>query len=176
MLMFTGCYLLIIQVICDVLFDWYRVDQCMLLIWLSPLGLPLPLILATLLMKIVRVYYIFNTFKVLKQSTKCKDYALVIYTVPILLPQITLLTLRTAISPSRRMSKITECPGFFEIEQVCNSENPLIWYELSCAYLLIVFGAITFIAIKTRKFRYEKFKDTKQVNLLICLFFCRWCI
>ena len=101
--MLTGCYILVVYIIYGILFDLYRLDLCMLLIWLSAAGLSLPLTLATLLMKMLRVYHIFTTFRTLKQSTKFKDYALVVYTILILLPNITLLTLRTELNPSRRV-------------------------------------------------------------------------
>ena len=171
-LMLTGCYLLIVFVMCDIIFDQYRLGLCMLRIWMSAAGLSLPLIIAILLMKMLRVYHIFTTLKLPNQkSIKCKDYALLVYTALILVPQVTLLILRSAISPSRKIEKITEHPGFIEIEQRCDSENSIIWYILTLAYHYIITIVVVVVAIKSRKIRYAHFKDTKKVNLLIVLVF-----
>ena len=72
MLIFVGCYFLIVFTIVEVLYRPYRIDLCLFLIWMSTNGLSLPLILATILVKMLRVYHIFTVFKTLKQSAKCK--------------------------------------------------------------------------------------------------------
>ena len=169
MLMFTGCYLLIVFIICDVLFEQYRVGLCILRIWLSAAGLSLPLITTTLLIKMLRVYHIFTTLKLLKQSIKCKDYTLVVYIVLILLPLITLLTLRSVIRPSYKVEIFIEHPGFIEIEQSCDGEYSFIWYTFTEVYGCILSAVTVIIAVKSRKIRHAHFKDTKSVNLLTFL-------
>ena len=170
MLMFTGCYLLITFTVGFLLFDKYSFDLCVPLVWLSDLGLPLSLIYAILLVKMLRVYHIFTTFKVLKQSAKCKDYALLVYTVLILLPQIAVLILWSAISPTRRMDNITEYPGFIEIEGTCDHDND--WQSLfTIAYQLLLEAIIIFVIIKSRKIRRAHFNDTMKVTLLILLLY-----
>ena len=141
----------------------------MLHVWLSGVGLSLPLILATLLVKMLRVYNIFTTFKILKQSTKCKDYALLVYTILILSPHITLLILRTAINPSHRIDNFIEHPGFIELDESCDSDYTQIWYVFAFAYIFSLSSAVIIVAIKSRKIRHTHFKDTKKVNLLIAL-------
>ena len=143
----------------------------MLLTWLSGIGLSMPLILATLFVKMLRVYHIFTTFKVLKQNSKYKDYALLVYTTLIVLPQVTLLIMWTAIDPIHNVKYFTEHPGFIEIEEICGNKTTLIWYAFSIAYFCILFTAIVFVAIKSRKIRSIHFKDTKKINLLITLLF-----
>ena len=169
MLMFTGCYLQMVFIICDVLFDQYRVGLCILRIWLSAAGLSLPLITTTLLIKMLRVYHIFTTLKLLKQSIKCKDYTLVVYIVLILLPLITLLTLRSVIHPSYKVEIFIEHPGFIEIEQSCDGEYSFIWYTFTEVYGCILSAVTVIVAVKSRKIRYAHFKDTKSVNLLTFL-------
>ena len=169
MLIFTGCYLLVGNSASHILHEIYRLDLCMLLVWLSGAGLSLPLILATLLVKMLRVYHIFTTFKILKQSTKCKDYALLVYTTLILSPHIILLILRTAINPSHRIDNFIEHPGFKELNQTCDSDYAHIWYMLTLAYIFLLSSAVIIVAIKSRKIRHTHFKDTKKVNLLIFL-------
>ncbi len=171
MLIFTGCYLLVGFNVSLVLYDLYRLDLCMLHVWLSGVGLSVPLILATLLVKMLRVYHIFTTFKVLKQSTKCKDYALLVYTILILSPNIIFLILRTAINPSHRIDNFIERPGFIELEKSCESDYSHIWYALTFSYLCLLSAAVIIVAIKSRKIRHTHYKDTKKVNLLISLLF-----
>ena len=169
MLLFFGCYLMAIFVILDILFDRYRIDQCMLLYSLSTLGLSLPLIFVVLLLKMLRVYRIFTKFKVFGKSRKYKDYALLFYTVLLLLPQVTLLIIRTAVDPSHRVNIPMEQPEVIVIVSVCISEHWQIWYWALFPYYWILQGALLFVAIKTRKIRYKNFKDTKKVNLLLFL-------
>ena len=169
MLLFTGCYLMAIFIILDILFDRYRIDQCMLLYTLSALGLSWPLILVVLLLKMLRVYRIFTKFKVFGKSRKYKDYALLFYTVLLLLPQVTLLIIRTAVDPSHRVENHTEQSGVIMIVGVCISEHWQIWYWAAFPYYWTFQGALVFVAIKTRKIRYKNFKDTKKVNLLMFL-------
>ena len=173
MLVFTGCYLVVGYTLCLILYNYdlyiYGLDLCMPLVWLSFSGLSLPLILATLLVKMLRVYHIFMTVEILKQSAKCKDYTLLVYIALVLLPQIILLTLRTAINPSRRVESVIEHHGVIEIGNSCDSDYSHIWYGLSIAYLFLLFVAILAVAVKSRKIRDVHFKDTKKVNLLIFL-------
>ena len=170
MLMFTGCYLLMVFIICDVLFDQYRVGLCILRIWLSAAGLSLLLVITTLLIKTLRIYHIFTTLKLPNQkSIKCKDYTLVVYVVLILLPHITLLTLRSVIHPSHKVEIFIEHPGFIEIKQSCDGEYSFIWYTFTEVYGCILLAVTVIVAVKSRKIRYANFKDTKSVNLLTFL-------
>ena len=169
MLLFTGCYLMAIFVILDILFDVYRIDQCMLLYALSTLGLSMPLIFAVLLLKMLRVYRIFTVIKLPGKSRKYKDYALLFYTVLLLLPQVTLLIIRTAVDPSHRVETPIEQPGVIMIVGFCISEHWQIWYWILFPYYWTLQGALIFVAIKTRKIRSKNFKDTKKVNLLMFL-------
>ena len=169
MLLFTGCYLMAIFVILDILFDRYRIDQCMLLYSLSTLGLSMPLIFTVLLLKMLRVYHIFTKFKVFGKSRKYKDYALLFYTALLLLPQVTLLIIRTAVDPSHRVETPIEQPGVIVIFGFCYSKHWQIWYWALFPYYWTLQGALIFVAIKTRKIRSKNFKDTKKVNLLIFL-------
>ena len=169
MLLFTGCYLMAIFVILDILFDVYRIDQCMLLYTLSTLGLSMPLIFAVLLLKMLRVYRIFKAMKLPGKGRKCKDYALLLYTALLLLPQVTLLIIRTAVDPSHRIENQIEYPEVTVIVGFCTSEHWQIWYWTLFPYYWILQGALLFVAIKTRKIRSKNFKDTKKVNLLMFL-------
>ena len=173
MLIFIGCYILIgysISLIASKQ-DLYELDFCMAHVWLSGIGLSIPLILATILVKMLRVYRIFISFKFLKKSVHLSDFALLGYTMLILSPHIILLILWTAIDPAYRVEIFIEHPGHIENVIMCHpSEYYLIWYALAFVYLILLSEAVVIIAIKSRNIRLARFKDTKTVNIFIFLF------
>ena len=165
MLILTGCYILIGY---SILLPVYQLDFCMTLIWLSGIGLSIPLILATILVKMLRVYHIFTAHKILKQSAYLSDIALLVYTILILSPNIILLILWTAIDPEHIVYNFIEHPGYIENVIICHRSNyELTWYALVLVYLLLLSVAVVIIAIKSRNIRLARFKDTKKVNILI---------
>ena len=171
MLIFTGCYLLVGSTFCLILHDRYRFDLCMVLIWLSGIGLSLPLILATILVKMLRVYRIFNVSKILKQSVLTSESALLVYTMFVLSPNIVLLTLWTAIDPYHRVNNFIEYPSFVRIETECHSDYTFFWFTLLISYFFLLSASVIVVAVKSRKIRHANFKDTKKVNSFIFLLF-----
>ena len=71
LLIFIGCYLLTAYTIVAIADIPPRIDLCMVLVWLSGLGISLPLILTTLLVKMLRVYRIFPYIEGLSQKSIC---------------------------------------------------------------------------------------------------------
>ena len=170
MLMLIGCYFLAAYTVSLIVVEPYPLDFCMAHIWLSATGLSIPLICATILVKMLRVYHIFTSFQILKRSAHLSDCALLVYTILILLPNIILLILWTAIDPRYRVDSFTEHPGYIETELRCRSSNyELTWFALSLAYLFLLSAAVIIVAIKSRNIRLAQFKDTKKVNVLIFL-------
>ena len=169
MLIFTGCYITILFSVCLTINRHYTVDFCMLLCWLSGTGLSVPLILATVLVKMLRVYHIFTTFKILKNSALLSDCALLLYCILILSPNIVVLTLWTAIDPYRKVILFFEHPGFTRMEMSCHSNNTFGWFGLGCIYIFLLALATVIVAIKSRNIRRTHFKDTRKVNLNIFL-------
>ena len=172
MLIFIGCYLLVGFNFALLFYLQFRLDTCMLQVWLSGIGLPLPLILATILVKMLRVYRIFTKFKVLNQSIKYKDYALLVYTMLIISPNIIVHVLWTVIDPHRKADYFIEHPGFIRMEIRCSiGQYYYIWFALAYGYLSLLFVIVVIVAVKSRKIRRANFKDTKKVNLFISLLF-----
>ena len=169
MLIFVGCYLLIAYTVVLILHELHWLDLCMARIWLCGVGLSLPLILATILVKMLRVYRIFTVFKILKQSVHMSDFALFVYTLLIISPNIVLLILWTAVSRYHRISKFIEHAGLIRIEQGCYSDYSFIFFTLLFAYFFLLLAAVAIVAVKSRKIRHSHFKDTKKVNLVIFL-------
>ena len=170
LLIFIGCYLLIGFTIVDFFsYAFHTVDVCMGSVWLGGLGLSLPLILATVLVKMLRVYRIFTLQRRWKQNV-CTNYvAPIIYTLIMLLPHTIVLTLWSVIDPRLLNVSYIEYPELNRVMVIvsCTSRYPLLWYTLSIAYQISLSLAVVFIAIKTRKVRLAQFKDTKKVNLFI---------
>ena len=173
MLIFIGCYILIgysISLIADKQ-DLFKLDYCMVQIWLGGIGLSMPLILATILVKMLRVYRIFISFKFLKKSVHLSDFALLGYIMLILSPHIILLILWTAIDPQYRDEIFIEHPGYMEKVVICRpSDYHLIWSAIAFVYLILLTESVVIVAIKSRKIRLARFKDTKKVNIFIFLF------
>ena len=174
MLMFTGCYILIGYSICLLVVELYQIsiDLCMTLFWLSGIGLSLPLIFAAILVKMLRVYHIFTAHKILKRSAHLSDFALLVYVLLILSPNIVVLILWTAIDPVHRIETFIEHPRYIENRVQCHGSNyDLIWFALTLSYVFLLSAAVVIVAIKSRNIRLAQFKDTKKINLLIFLLY-----
>ena len=171
LLIFTGCYILIAYTIIAIADIPPKIDLCMVLVWLSGFGISMPLILTTLLVKMLRVYRIFTLHKRVKPKAHTSECAHFLYTVAILSPNIVILIFWTLIDPHYTENTYIEHPGFIIIEQRCKSDYAFIWFLLLVVYLLILSIAIVTVAIISRKIRLAQFKDTKKVNFLIFIIF-----
>ena len=167
LLIFTGCYLLTVYSVVLIADIPLKIDVCMVIVWLSGLGISIPLILTTLLVKMLRVYRIFTLYKRVKPKAHTSECAHFLYAVSILSPNIVVLLFWTVIDPSYAENTYVEHPGFVIIEQRCKSDYPFVWLVLLLVYFLILSIAIATVAIISRKIRLAQFKDTKKVNFLI---------
>ena len=141
----------------------------MTLVWLSSIGLSTSLIFATILVKMLRVYCIFTAFKILKRNARLSDFALFIYTVLIMSPNIILLMLWTTVDPLCRVDNSIEHRGFIESHwMTCHSNYENIWYALGFVYVFLLLAAVIIVAIKSRKFDSLNLRTQKR---LICLSF-----
>lgn len=138
-------------------------NLCMCLAWFSGIGLPIPIILATILLKMLRVYVIF----IHPHSYKRKlfsDKAIFIYLLIILAPNVLILILWSAIDPLLNRVLQTEHQNFIEIREKCSSEHIFIWPILLITYLSILIIIVIIITFKTSKIRFKIFRDTKATN------------
>ena len=174
LLIFTGCYLIVLFLVFltiarlnhnfDSANESYNAGICHILIWLSGIGLPTPLIFATLLVKMLRIYHIFNSFK--KISKLSSDSVLALFVLLILSPNLFLLVLFSSISSySLKQIRIIKT-GYVEIGQTCEGDITA-FLGLLMVYLLFLMSVVALVATKTRKIRMKEFRDTKKVNALI---------
>ena len=167
LLIFIDCYLLTAYTIVAIADIPPRIDLCMVLVWLSGLGISLPLILTTLLVKMLRVYRIFSLYRRVKPKVYTSESAHFLYTIAILSPNIAVLIIWTLLDPHYTENTYVEHPGFITIEQRCKSDYAFVWFLLLLVYSFLLSTAVVTVAIKSRKIRLAQFKDTKKVNFLI---------
>ena len=174
LLMFFGCYLNLLYLILLFYYN-YVVDTtdvvrddalCVALQWLSGPGISLPLILATLLVKMLRIYHIFNKIK-LHLNRYCTDLSLALYVFLILLPDIFVNCILTFVDRYRIGYNYEVKDGYTHLKRVCNSNNHALLFGILVLYLLVLILALAVVAIITRKVRQRHFKDTKKVNILL---------
>ena len=127
------------------------------------------LILATILVKMLRVYRIITAKRILKHNTVSSSYALIAYTILIISPNIFILTLWTVSDPYRKIVNFIEHPGFVKIEMNCHSDKVYTWFAMGLIYFFLLSLAVVIVAVKSRKIRLVHFKDTKKVNIFIGL-------
>ena len=174
LLIFLGCYLLVAYTITLTIAKSQSIrplhlDLCMVLVWLSGLGLSLPLILATVLVKMLRVYRIFTLQKILKPRVYTSTYAHFVYVLLIVSPTVIILLLWTIIDPYRLHLEFAEHSNFTTVYEKCISDKTSTMTAALLIYAVLLSFVVIAVAIKSRKIRFAQFKDTKKVNLFIFL-------
>ena len=168
LLIFIGCYLLLVYIIVLLVGENLHLDLCMVRV--SGLSLCLPLILATVLVKMLRVHHVFTLQGIKKPSIFLYNCALFIYTLLIIAPKVCVVILWSSIDTYRRIDfNFVDSSGFTIAQTQCSSNYILIWTTLLIVYDIALSVAVVMIAIRTRKVRFARFKDTKKVNLMVFL-------
>ena len=133
---------------------------------------------ATLLVRMLRIYYFFNHFGTV--SRMWSDW--VLFGVILAINSFTILLGVTwvFIDPHHIVEHgvfvSAAKPPYYSIVQECKSDFFLIWAGLVYAEIAVVIIIVVILAIKTRKIKRSDFKDTKKVmayvfivTILICL-------
>ena len=175
--LFVGCYfnltymsLLIYfrQPVFNELSISHQNTVCNLLLWLSGPGTSLSLMLATLLVKILRVYHIFNHIS-LRVGYYCSDLALIAYILLILTPNIVVNLVWIIVDRYHAIIEYKVGKDHIQLSKECDSKYETVWFGVLCAFLLLLAVVLAAVAIMTRKVRLQHFKDTKKVNILAFL-------
>ena len=178
LLVFLGCYLLLVYL--SILLYFHQPSAtsnqmlnilCISLNWFSGLGVPNALILVTSLVKIIRVYYIFNKPTVTELSKACSDTYLVIYVILIMSPLIFLHTLWTSVDPYLGFRKTFTELNSIRYQKECKSTHTTLWYSLLAVYLITIFSILVVVAIRMRRIQKSHFNDTKKVIVLVSCYF-----
>lgn len=143
---------------------------CVARSWLNLLSIPGSLILATILVKMLRVYQIFRPNN-LRRTGKCfTDPVIFCYILLLQLPNVIIVTLWSAIDPYKNLSLKVQETNSVRLVDKCFSHNLSVWPTLSLAYNFTLTFILAIVAIKTRKIRKCNFKDTKKVNAFVFLY------
>ena len=145
--------------------------MCISLNWFSGLGVPNALVLATVLVKLLRIYHIFSQSTPKKLSKKCSDSYLAVYVMLILLPLVVVHTIWTNVDPYLGLLKVTSELDIVEYEKQCASKYMMLWYVVLALYILIMFAMLFGVAIKMRNIKVSHFNDTKKVTVLVVCYF-----
>ena len=173
--LFAGCYFNLLYLMLLVYFDHpafnahstqYQNAVCNILQWFSAIGISLALMISTLLVKMLRVYHIFNCVTI-RIGRYCSDLALMIYILFILVPNITVNLVWLFIDQYHAVIEYKTRKGYLEVSKDCSSKYESIWSGVLSVYLLLLALASAVVAIMTRKVRLQHFKDTKKVNILV---------
>lgn len=169
LLIFIGCYLLVVYIVVLLVGEHLDFDLCLARV--SGLGLCLPLILATVLVKMLRVYRVFTLHGYERPSIFFYNCALFVYTLLIIAPKVCVFILWSSIDTYRRKDfSFIDSSGLLIAQRQCSSKHTLVWTMLFAVYDIALSVAVVSIAIKTRRVRFARFKDTKKVNLMVFLF------
>jgi cytochrome bd-type quinol oxidase subunit 2 len=176
LLVFLGCYLTLIYLSLNLHLHQPGPNKalavlCFSLHLLSGLGIPSALILATIAVKMLRIYHIFTKHSPTKLSRAWSDAFLLIYVVLILSPMILVYTIWAFVDPYTGFLQHFTNLNVIIIEKGCTSAYLTVWQAILVLYIVILFLTLLILAIMMRKIQHAHFKDTKKVNILIlCLF------
>ena len=172
MLIFLGCYLHIAYTILEFIsYNTSVVDVCIVSAWMNGLGLSLPLIMATVLVKMLQVYRIFTLMKRMKPSVYTKYVAPVIYVLLILSPCLVILTLWTVIDPPHLAMTYVEHPGFVELFK----QRRVVWELNRASHIRLVMPRVhspvwpLYVLLLNKKdstLSIQRHKESKSVHLL----------
>ena len=113
LLIFLACYFLSVFTITLIIHSSQRllsIDLCTVHIWLNGIGLSLPLLLATMLVRMLRVYRIFTQHKILKPKVYTSTYAHFVYSFLIISPAIITLLFWNFLDPYHNDIQYSEHP------------------------------------------------------------------
>ena len=166
MCMFLGCYISLLFI--PLLFIGQSESSllsdviCIWIPWFSGLGLPFPLILGTLLFKMLRVYVIFLHPHSYKRKL-CSDVALFMFVLLLSSPTILVLTAWTVLDPfSKQRLMLPHEQGYYDR---CLGNHTALWLGMLLAYFFILLISVIVVAFKTSKIRYKHFRDAKATNI-----------
>ena len=124
----------------------------------------MPLIFATLLVKMLRIYHIFNHFQKLGRISS--DFSMLFFILLVLTPHILVLILFTFSDSYHWEVQTTFKVGYISVFSDCIGDISPYFTALS-VWLLVMILAISVVAFKTRKVRIKHFRDAKNVNGLL---------
>ena len=178
LLMMAGCYLLCLGPILQVVYRRNEIKNldalksvCVLKIW-SSLGAEL--IIATLFLRLLRIYRIFCSTPMTLMSNFWEDKYLFIYTLIICMGKVIPLILWSTINSIHPLTEPTFVIGSAEfphyvttVHCICKKTSSTLWLIATQLFSALLLLAVVFLAIQTRHVKTSIYKDTKKVNVFI---------
>ena len=175
MLVFISCYILLtyLVIINLMLLPGYRQtckklqdSFCLLRIWGHGFSVPTVTIVAVLLIKLVRIYKLFNS-KVVLKKWKCHDGVLAVYVIMLSFPVIMICALDSITSGYKSALVVYNTRYYLD----CCGTGQLYGIIVQPVYISVLCSLVVLMAIKTRKIRLGDFKDTKKLVILMLVIF-----
>ena len=176
LLVFLGCYLTLIYLCLNLHLHQPGPNEtlsvlCFTLHLFSGLGIPSALILATLAVKMLRIYHIFTKHTPKKLSRMWSDYFLLLYVMLILSPMILIYIIWAFLDPYTGFLQRNTDLNIVVIEKGCTSAHLTVWQSILVLYIVTLFLILLVLTVMMRKIQHTHFKDTKKINILVpCLF------
>lgn len=167
LLILLGCYMItLFLVLLTVVIssNQLHLDLCIPMAALSGTGLPQILILAVLLVKILRVYYIFRQHKKLGKISS--DSAMLLFILLVLTPGIITQITSFWLKSNKRIQYEVIRNGYREVTNTCEGGGSLSYY-IQVIYICLLMLCTGAVAWKTRNLRMRHFRDTKSVNAFL---------
>ena len=135
-------------------------------------------ILAPLLVRMIRIYYIFHHFG--RIGRKCSDWTLFGTTIAIVGFSAFILLLESTLDPvalhDREILTPSTKQSFHSVVQDCSSDYILIWSLFYTCEIVGLCLALVIMSVLTRKIKRSNFKDTKIVNTFVFMIVVAICI
>ena len=175
MVIFVSCYILMLYLVLLAsehfhvmpTKTFFKDAVCLARSWINLIGVPGPVIVATVLIKMLRVCKIFRPNNFSRIGKFFSDRAILCYIFILQLPNTMVALLWSILDPYKNKIESTQKTNYIEVFDKCHSDNIATWPVVLLAYFIILAIALAIVAIKTRKIRKKHFKDTKKVNLFV---------
>ena len=146
---------------------------CTLLNWLIyPWG---DIILATLLVKISRIKYIFSHSQGKINMKLCSDTTLLLVIALVFAGKVLILSLWTSLdvftNTDVEIYHLETKPPYYEVEQHCLSRYYFLWLCTSLGYTGILGAVLGCAVFRARNIRHKDFNDTKKINMTVVVCF-----
>ena len=171
--LFVGCYLcftcILIIVISSAVVNSgsARILACQGRSWTGILGVNL--ILAPILVRMTRIYYIFHHFAQI--GRKCSDWTLLVAMIAVVGFVACILLLWSVIDPYTIVDYEIRAPAmkqfFHYVVQFCSSDHTLLWFVIIGCEIGALCLALVIMSVLTRKIKRSNFKDTKKVSTFV---------
>ena len=165
--LFVGCYLCFASILIIVISNTVvnrgtaRILVCQGIIWTVILGINL--ILAPLLMRMIRICYIFHHFG--RIGRKCSDWTLLLAMIAIVGFVACILLLWSVVDPYTTVDYEIRPPAMKQsVVQFCSSDHNLIWFVIFGCEVGALCLALVIMSVLTRKIKRSNFNDSKKVS------------